>query len=489
MKGSLSVAVVCRIFANLCAVATAFISIRLYNLYVSKEVYGTILVGLQIMGYLPFMHGGFRMVINQQMLAEPHPASVAATARFGQALQSYFLLVVMLGGMIIMVCYTQLPSARALGLPFPLFLLLAIAAAASFHAGGQLALLVAMGEQVKSSLVQSLWGLTGLFALWGSFALGWGVWAFPVSSGMSALATLLCVQIVLWQSSQKLPLLIWHLEKDFWDRFKKIWRPAVDCLHNQVVTLMIFTLDLIFVGILVGPGAATVYGIVSRMMGISRQVLQSLSEAAWPRLTQELDGDRKAQMMRKVDRLNAWIVGCWYGAMAATLSAFLHWLVKSDWVAGTFLINLILCRSFVISLISPHAYGLLSLGRFKDLARLTQREVIIAVICGIILSYIVGAMGIAAAFLLATLAVTSWQFTKEYFRSANETHWLAEWSAVWIRAVIGVALSLGISAGLWWLERSSFSAPGWAAMLAGGVGFGLPVGLVVIAWRLAGRVP
>lgn len=489
MKNSLSFAVICRVGAGLIGVATAFISIRVYNFYVSKEVYGVILVGLQIVGYLQMTNGGFRMVINQRMLAEPSAEAVKATAWFGQALQTYFLLFVLLAGMALMAGYSQIPATHALGLPLLLFVATGAAAAATFHAGSQLALLVAFGEQVKSTVIQSLWGILGLLILWGSFALGWGVWAFPASIGFGAFLVLLCVRVVLRQTGHDLPLLVWRREKDFLERFKVIWRPALDCLHNQIATVLIFSLDIIFVGILVGPGQAAVYGIVSRIMGLSRLVLQSLSEAAWPRLTQELDGQRKAQMMRKVDRLNAWVVGCWFGAMAATLHSFLGWLVKPDWVAGQFLIELILVRHFIISLASPHAYGLMSLGRFKDLARLSQQEAMIGLVAGIILSYTLGVNGTAAAFLLATCVMTAWQLTREYFRFANDTHWFAEWCAVCGRAVTGGGCSLAIAMAVWWAERSSFASPGWMAILAGAVGFCLPVGVVLSWWRLAGRVP
>ena len=364
MRNSLSVAVIFRVIASLISVASAFISIRLYNLYVSKEVYGVILVGLGIIGYLPMMSGGFRMVLNQRMLADPDAEGAKATARFGQAFQTYFVLFVLLAGMALMAAYSQVPSTRALALPILVFVATGAAAAATFHAGSQLALLVAFGEQVISTVIQSLWGLMGLFILWATFRMGWGVWAFPASIGFGALLTLLCVRVALITTNHDVPLLVWRREKDFWERFKTIWRPAFDCLHNQIATALAFNLDLIFVGIIVGPGPAAVYGIISRVLGLSRQVLQSLSEAAWPRLTQELDSQRKATMMRKVDRLNAWVVGCWYGAMAATLHSFLGWLVKSDWVGSQLLIELMLARSFLISLVSPHAYGLMSLARF-----------------------------------------------------------------------------------------------------------------------------
>jgi hypothetical protein len=74
VKSSLSVAVAWRVIASLISVASSFLTIRIYNLYVSKEVYGVILVGLGLIGYLPLLSSGFRMVLNQRMLADSDPA-------------------------------------------------------------------------------------------------------------------------------------------------------------------------------------------------------------------------------------------------------------------------------------------------------------------------------------------------------------------------------------------------------------------------------
>jgi len=448
-----------------------------------------ILVGLGIISYLPIMSAGFRMVLNQRMLAEPDPEAAKATARFGQALQTYFLLFVLLAGMTLMAAYSQVPSTRALALPILVFIATGAAAAATFHAGSQLALLVAFGEQVISTVIQSLWGLMGLFILWVTFRLGWGVWAFPASIGFGALLTLVCVRVALVTTKHDVPLLVWRRGKDFWERFKTILWPALDCLDSQVCTAVIFNSDLILVGILVGPGQAAVYGLVTRVVALSRQVLQSLSEAAWPRLTQELDSQRKATMMRKVDRLNAWSVGCWYGAMAATLLPFLGSLVKADWIASPLLADLIITRSFMISLTSPHSYGIISAGRFKILAHLAHQEAGIGVVLGIVLSLTSGVIGTALAYLLASCAMTAWQLTREYFRFANDTHWFLEWRAIWGRGLVGIGAGLAIATAVWSVEQSRFAVPGWMAVFAGGVGYGVPMGVILIGWRLAGRVP
>jgi O-antigen/teichoic acid export membrane protein len=486
---SLSYAVVCRVIANLCGVAAAFITIRLYNLYVSKEIYGSILVGLQIIGYLSFMSGGFRIVLNQQMLSQSDETKSREIARFGQTLQTYFFVFVVLLGMAVMAGYSQLPKTHALGIPTMVFVTAGIAAAITFQAGSQLALLVAFGEQVKSSLIQGAWAVVTAAILWISFALGSGIWAFPISNGLGSLLVVIMVSLALKQTKNDVPCFIWHRESDFVARLKAVWRRALDCLYNQVATMLAFTLDMIFVGILIGPGAAAVYGIVSRIMAISRQMLQSLSEAAWPRLTQELDDLRRAQMMRKVDRLNAWIVGSWYGAMAVTLHPFLTALVKPDWVAPPLLMLLILMRHGLISLCSPHAYGLMSLGRFRDLARLSWFEVTVDIVAGITLSLTAGVKGTAAAFLLGTCSMSAWRVTREYFRFAGDTHWLAEWCAVYGRALAAGLCAWVIASAIWHLEQSHFNLPSWTAILAGGIGFSLPVMAILAWWRGTSRIP
>ena len=489
VRYSLTSAVIARVIANVSAVVTAFLSIRLYNLYVSKEVYGAILVGLQIIGYLPLMSGGFRTVINRQLLAEPDAAAKAFLARFGQMLQSYFFIFVVVASMAIMAAYSQEPGARSTGLPVLLFVAAGAAAALYFQAGSQLGLLVAVGEQVQSSLIQGAWGIVGVLILWISFLLGWGVWAFPASNGIGALLIIFATRMVLLWTSKDVPLFVWSSGPGVWSRLKSIWRPSLACLSNSVAMVLVFTVDLIIVGIAVGPGAAAVYGIVTRAATISRQMLTSLSEAAWPRLAEELNAQHKAQLMRKIDRLNGWFVGAWYGAMAVTLHPFLVWLVKPDWVAPQLLIGLMLARNVLVSLASPHAYGLLSAGRFKDLASVNLQEGLIGLVAGIALSLAFGYYGTAIAFLAATCAMQSWRMTREYFRFAHDTHWKAEWLAIAFRALIAGAAAAALAAGVVGISHYVPVPRGAMALLGGGIGFGLPALLVLARWRRSGAVP
>ncbi len=58
-------------------------------------------------------------------------------------------------------------------------------------------------------------------------------------------------------------------------RLKVTWPAALECAYFQAMTVLQFTLDIILVGTLIGPGAAALYGIVARVTAISRQVLQT----------------------------------------------------------------------------------------------------------------------------------------------------------------------------------------------------------------------
>jgi O-antigen/teichoic acid export membrane protein len=488
VRKTLSFAVICRVIANLCGVVTAFVSIRLYNLYVTKEIYGTILVGLQIIGYLQLMSGGFRIALNQQTLAEPGADQKQAIARFGQTLQSYFFVFVVLAGMVGMAAYGELPKSRALDIPLLVFVSTGVAAAITFQAGSQLALLVAFGEQAISSLIQGAWGVLTVAVLWISFALGSGIWAFPISSGVGALLTILLVRIGLISTKNHVPLFVWKRESDFLARFRSVWRAAFDSLYNQVGSVLIFTLDLVFIGLLLGGGAATLYGVVTRVMGISRQVLQSLSEAAWPRLAQEVDLQRKAQIMRKVDRLNSWIVGSWFGAMAPTLLPFLGWLAPG-WVAAPLLAGLIMFRHFIVAVMSPHAYGLLSEGQFRSLARMSWQEVVLGVAAGVPLTLALATNGTALAYLMASCGVTAWQLTRAYFNLVQDRAWFSEWLGVVGRALAAALASGLIATGLMTLAKSQVHAHGWLGILVGGLAFAPPVGIVLFCWRKYGKIP
>ncbi len=453
----------------------AFVSLRLYNLYLTREIYGVLLVAMQILGYLPVFGGGFGLVINQQLLEADDPGTRIATARFRQLLLTYFVAFCLVLGCAIMLAYSRVPAARML--PAGLFLAVGVAGALTLFAGGELALLVGLGRQSTSFVGQALWSLATMALLYLGFRAGGGAWAVPLASIGSAVLVLVVAKIVN-RRDHGMPLISWQREADFWLRLRAVWKPSFDWMRSQLQTLVIFTFDLLLVGFLIGPGAAAVYGVVSRIMAMSRQVLGSLCEAAWPRFAQEKEPARKIALMRKVDRLNAWLTGCWYGAMAATLLPFLHGLVKADWVATPWLAGLLLGRSFVVSVVSPHAYGLISLARFRELAQLGQREVIVSTAAALLLGWRAGMEGIALGYLLATVAIPAWQLTRLYF-TAMAVPWRREWVTVYLLGGGGGIIAC-LTARLVWIALVALKMPPpVAAVAAGAIGFGLLGGLPI----------
>lgn len=480
MRNSLSFAVVCRVITTLSGVATAFISLRLYNLYLTKEIYGTVLVAVQFMSYLPLVSGGFGMVIGQQTLSAQDRTEVAKLARFTQVLQSHIVLIALVAALIIMAIYSQLPNTRTSGLPLPLFFAVGLAGVATFYGGGQIGLMTMLGRQVQSIILTGIWSILGLVLLYVCFRLGFGVWSMPLSTALGPLLLL----PVAWTLQRRLvpgnPILSWHRDADFWPKLKLIWRPALDWLQGQAAIMILFTMDIILIGILFGPGPAAVYGVVSRITMMSRQVIQALCDSAWPKLAAQPDLLLKAELMRKVDRLNAWISGAWYGAMLATLQPFLSWLVKPDWVAGIGLITLMLARTLVVSLAAPHAYGLLSAARFRELARLTQYEIIASALGIFAFGHFFGYTGVAMGVLFGTAGGSLWYTTFLYFRTSELTHWFREWTAVYARAAVSCGLGFGVATLIWWAEKSLINAPGWASFVAGGAGLAAGLGAAIL---------
>ena len=480
MTSPLLRAIVSRLFTSFCTVLTSFISLKLYSLYLTKEIYGVILVGVQIISYLPLTGAGFITVLNQQILTDRDRESAKAQSWFAQLLQNYLFLFAVTVAVALMAIYCGTSIVQSSGLPISLFLSVGVAGAITFYMSGQLSFLIGQGEQIKCYLFQGILSLLGSLILYCSFAAGLGVWAFPISASLSALLLFLPVRWVLHRRIPGLPLFVLQPRPDFLERFRRIWRPALDCLMTQGWTMLTFSLDTILVGLIVGPGQAAIYGVLSRVTGISRHVLQALGEASWPRLAQQANPDLKARFMRKVDRLNAWNVGCWFGAMFATILPFMGWLLKSDWLAAPLLVALVLARHAIISMAGPHVFGIVSLGLFKENARLARREVIASVIPAIILSYTMGTVGTAIGYLIGTCCVSTWQFTRLYFVSTNQP-WVKEWCGLYARGIVGALLSFTLAAILWRECQSFGHVPGWAAVIAGGIA-------LLLAWSVTAGI-
>ena len=148
--------------------------------------------------------------------------------------------------------------------------------------------------------------------------------------------------------------------------------------------------------------------------------------------------------------------------MLATLQPFLGWLVKSDWLAGYTLICLMLARNLIVSLGAPHSYGLVSSGRFKELARATQSEIATTLVAVLIFSHFFGIIGLAIGVLVGTAGGSLWFMTYLYFKTFTHTTWFNEWCAVYARALISVVIGFTTATFVWHEEKLLLGAPGWA---------------------------
>lgn len=478
MTSPLFRAFVSRLFVSACTILAAFISLKLYSKFLSKEIYGVIFVSTQIIGYLPLTGAGFVNVLNQRVLTAPDHAEAVRISWFTQFLQNCIFLIAIAVALVLMAGYVQAPLVQHSGLPVSLFLWIGVVGALTFYINGQFSFLVGLGEQTKCYLLGGALQILTTVFLFLAFAEGLGVWAFPISSGLAALLLFVPLRIFLRARIEGLPLFVIKPPPGAGERFRKVWRPALDSLMTQGWSMLTFSLDGILVGLMVGAGPAAVYGVISRITGISRHVLQALGETAWPQLARHSHPEQKAAFMRKVDRLSAWNVGAWFGAVYPTIAPFLAWFLKADWVAGNLLIALILLRHAIISLQGPHVFGIVSLGLFRENAILARREVILSVIPAVILCHFWGTIGIAVGYLIGSCSVSGWAVTRLYF-TAQKLPWLREWWSVCWRALVGAVLSCSLATIFWHLCQLGGNAPGWLAIIAGGLACAL-------AWAVTG---
>src|SRR4051794_37074715 len=98
-------AVMCRVIATASALVCGLASLKLYSHYLEPEVYGFILVALQILSYLPLLDGGFRTTTNREILSQTESEERMATIHFAQKLYSFVNMVAIAVAWVAMVCY------------------------------------------------------------------------------------------------------------------------------------------------------------------------------------------------------------------------------------------------------------------------------------------------------------------------------------------------------------------------------------------------
>lgn len=456
-------AIAARIFATISALICGVVSLRLYGQYLPPERYGVILVAMQILGYLPLLSGGYRTASNRCILATTEEEERRRLVRFVQTLYTYVGLMVLGGACLLMAGYAATPIARHLGEPFSFFLLLGLAGAVVFFNSSQTTLLLGLKSQAHLFLLSGITSWINVAAMWVVLHRGGDVWAFPISNLISAGATLpMAVVLIRYRSPGFKLFNLTVTEESFWRYHREMKAEAWSCLRSQLATMWLFTVDVVLVGLLCGPKDAAVYGVLTRLFTIVRALLQSACEAAWPVIAEKGKGNLIFTGM--IFRTNAWLYGAVLGAMVATLEPFLAWFMGNEWLASATLLYVMVGRSLIVGLASPASYFLMGLGRFDLLARYTERELTVAGILAVGLGWKFRLMGIAVAFLVATVAGSLYAILRAYAQAEGISTW-GLLARIWWRGILAGLLSYVTAAGLMRWQPS-----GVQTVLVGGAG-------------------
>jgi O-antigen/teichoic acid export membrane protein len=429
---------------------------KLYGRYLGVEVYGVVVVALQIVGYLPFFDGGFRTATNRQILADPTTERKQSLIHFSRVFSSLLSLALLPVALIIMFGYGLTPKAAQSGQPLSFFLALGVTAAMSFFVWSQISLLIGLGAQSRFYLVNALNSVVMVVTLWVSLRRGAGVWAFPISN---LAGLMVCFPVGLGMIRNLAPdveLFCVRIGREFWHQLREMGQAAWPCFRFEVATFLLYTLDIVMVGFICGRASdAAIYGVVIRFLSIARGLLQSVAEVAWPLVTRVNETDYS--MARFVMRFNALTIGSAVGAMAFTLGPCLRFYMGPQWTPPNVLVYLLTLRLLVTGIGSGPGYLLLGSGEFKTLARLQQRELGLAIVLGLLLGLKFGSTGIALGFLLATVGGTFAPLFYAYGKSVKQSGGLLMWQSWW-RGALACAISGSVAALLLPMASSAWRA-------------------------------
>jgi O-antigen/teichoic acid export membrane protein len=444
VTGSFFRTVAWKVAATVSGALAGMLMLRLLNAYLVPERYGVVVVALQAMLYLPLLDLGFRTTLNRRLRVESAPAERLHLLHFGQSLYLRLGAVVWAVAVVGMLLYAQTATAREAHEPWLFFVALGTAGAISVLALAQVNLLIGLGQQERVFQLNTVGSWTNLLGLWLGLRLGWDLWAFPAATLLLAVVQL--VPAWFWCRAVE-PGLHWAgrlSAAEFRDLFQRLRADAFACLRSQFAILLLFTVDVVLVGLLSrNPAVAAVYGTAARVFGIVRGALQAGSEALWPLVAKESAGGTGSAQGDWLVRVNAWLCGGAMGAMAVTLTPFIEWFMKKSWAPDPVLVALMAGRFLVTGISSPSAYFLLGLGDFRSLARYCERELAAAVLLSLPLGWQFGARGVAVAFLVATVFGTLtpifWQWARLRGLPAGRL-----FGTTWARGSVAVALSVGV---------------------------------------------
>jgi O-antigen/teichoic acid export membrane protein len=435
MRGDFFKASGARLFTVAASLASGLTNLKLYGHFFTPDVYGTIVVALQLISYLPMLDGGFRMATNRRLLASDSE-NRSGLILFSQEVYSWLLVLGLTTGTALMLLYAALPNSGA-GSPL-LFLSLGFSGALSVFAGAQAGLLLGLCAQTAMCVINGFSLLIGVGALALGFLLGLGLWAFPISSLTSAVFTYGSALAFLRARHVEVPLLHFSFSSSFRSLFRDILPEAWPAFRSQLAIVLIFSSDLVIASFFCKPAEVAIYGIVSRILAIARSFLQIFNETAWPFVAARAEGFERFQ--DGMVRANAWLYGLAAGGFVALLPWFVSWYMGPQWVPQVALCWLFAARFLVVGLAGPAAYFLFGKGDFRNVAKCTERELILSAALSLALSPHFGLIGIAISYLVGTAGGTLFPFWRIYTRLRGQSFAVIVASA-WVRALTGFTVS------------------------------------------------
>ncbi len=445
--------VTCRVVTLVTALIAGCVSLKLYSHYLPVEVYGVVVVALQILNYLPFLDGGFRTTTNREILASETREAKMRMIRFAQTFYSHFTILFLPLALLLMAGYSLTPNVTHAGQLRLFFLVVGLAGAISMLGWAQIELLIGLGEQANSFLLLALNSCVMLGTLWFFLHQGAGIWAFPFSTlgGFGV-----CYPVALWLIRRKEPAIqffCFRANAEFWSELRRLWPDAWSCIRQQVSIVVLSSLDVVLVGLICGTKDAAIYSVVSRLLGLVRSLLQTTGEAAWPIVAQRNGTDHAFAAF--LLRSNGWAIGSVVGALLLTLRPFLIFYMGAAWAPPQILVVILTGRLLIAGLSSPAGYLLMGAGHFKTIARYILRELIAATILGVLLGIKFGMIGVAVGFLAAIAFGEFFQMFYAYGKSVKSSGGRFMWQAWW-RGVLACAVSFSVAAALLPLARSTW---------------------------------
>jgi O-antigen/teichoic acid export membrane protein len=433
-------AVISRALAVAAALISSLLALRLFSRYLGPEVYGTMLLASQILIYLPMLDAGFRTVVSRRLLAGTEGSSRQELIDFAQHFYTWFGIVILVGSLLSMVGFAFSSPAKLLEHRVGLFAALAVSGAVSVYVASQIGLLIGLQAQSQAYLLNTLGSLVYLLVLWIGFKRGAGAWSIPAATFFSACLCLLPAVGLIKRQNREIRILQFTLGERFWNLFQRLKTEAFASFKTHLVMVLLYSIDLILVGIFCSAQTVAVYGILSRLITIVRSFLQTLGDVSWPIVARRGLGHQPFNAF--LVRINAWIYGSITGAMCLTVIPFCKWYLGEQWTASAPLVYLLVARLLVTGLDGPVAYFLYAAGDYQAIAKYLQRELIAAVLLSLAAAPLYGSTGIACAFFLATAFGTAFPIMQIYCRKAG-CGVLKFLGQIWWRASLAFVISFG----------------------------------------------